>query len=233
MASDPLVLGAGGTTLAASHATGAWISETAWGLPRKPGTRAVLPGVRRRVQPSLRPALLPGRCPWHRRYPRRPRCGRRRQPDTGLAVVISNGGGGTRSSGHGGTSASAPIWAGLIALADQYAGRHLGFVNPAIYQIARSPHYHQAFHDITTGKQHRAVPAHDDHRLPAGTRLGPGHRLGQPRRPGAHPPARPLRQPLTPDPGDRCQLCSSPPQNARRARQVRFTCGRRAGQTTT
>ena len=54
-------------------------------------------------------------------------------------------------SNSGGTSASAPIWAALIALADQYAGRHLGLVNPAIYQIARSPRYHQAFHDITTG----------------------------------------------------------------------------------
>lgn len=31
LASDPLVLGVGGTSLAASHATGAWISETAWG----------------------------------------------------------------------------------------------------------------------------------------------------------------------------------------------------------
>jgi subtilase family serine protease len=53
--------------------------------------------------------------------------------------------------GSGGTSASAPIWAALIALADQYAGRHLGFVNAVIYQIARSPSYHQAFHDITLG----------------------------------------------------------------------------------
>jgi subtilase family serine protease len=33
LASDPLVLGAGGTSLTASHTTGAWISETAWGLP--------------------------------------------------------------------------------------------------------------------------------------------------------------------------------------------------------
>jgi hypothetical protein len=46
---------------------------------------------------------------------------------------------------------SAPIWAALIALADQYAGRRLGFINPAIYQIARSARYHQALHDITTG----------------------------------------------------------------------------------
>ena len=69
---------------------------------------------------------------------------------TGVAVVFSNG---TQDmvQSHGGTSASAPIWAALIALADQYAGHHLGFVNPAIYQIARSPRYHQAFHDVTTG----------------------------------------------------------------------------------
>src|SRR6266702_3959675 len=33
LASDPLVLGAGRTSLTPSHTTGAWISETAWGLP--------------------------------------------------------------------------------------------------------------------------------------------------------------------------------------------------------
>ena len=33
VASDPLVLSAGGTTLDASHTTGAWLGETAWGLP--------------------------------------------------------------------------------------------------------------------------------------------------------------------------------------------------------
>ncbi len=38
-----------------------------------------------------------------------------------------------------------------MALADQYAHHDLGFVNPAIYRIARGSSYHQAFHDITTG----------------------------------------------------------------------------------
>jgi hypothetical protein len=67
-----------------------------------------------------------------------------------MAIVLSDDGRSTvRNSG--GTSASAPIWAALIALADQYAGRHLGLVNPAIYQIARGPRYHQAFHDVTKG----------------------------------------------------------------------------------
>jgi subtilase family serine protease len=50
-----------------------------------------------------------------------------------------------------GTSAATPLWAGVIALADQEAGQHLGFVNPAIYAIARSSAYHQAFHDVVTG----------------------------------------------------------------------------------
>src|SRR5260370_120031 len=39
VASDPLVLSVGGTTLHASHTTGAYLSETAWGLPYgTPGT---------------------------------------------------------------------------------------------------------------------------------------------------------------------------------------------------
>ena len=56
-----------------------------------------------------------------------------------------------------GTSAGAPLWAGLIALADQYAGRDLGSVNPAIHAIARSAKYHAAFHDITQGDNTMAV----------------------------------------------------------------------------
>jgi len=76
---------------------------------------------------------------------------------TGVAVVFSNGTQDTVQS-HGGTSAAAPIWAALIALADQYAGRHLGFINPAIYQIARSPRYHRAFHDILAGDNTAQFP---------------------------------------------------------------------------
>ena len=68
-----------------------------------------------------------------------------------MALLFSAPGGGVVLIGAGGTSAAAPFWAGLIALADQEAGHTLGFVNPAIYRIARSPRYHQAFHDVTTG----------------------------------------------------------------------------------
>jgi subtilase family serine protease len=70
----------------------------------------------------------------------------------------------------GGTSASAPAWAALIALADQYAGRPLGFVNPAIYQIAGGPAYHAAFHDVTTGNNTVRFPP----RTITGYQAGPG-----------------------------------------------------------
>jgi subtilase family serine protease len=37
------------------------------------------------------------------------------------------------------------------AFADQYAGRHLGFVNPALYEIAMSSRHRDAFHEVTEG----------------------------------------------------------------------------------
>lgn len=46
----------------------------------------------------------------------------------------------------GGTSAVAPLWAGLIALINEHAGAPLGFVNPKLYSIGSS-----AFRDITSG----------------------------------------------------------------------------------
>jgi subtilase family serine protease len=152
LASDPLVLSAGGTSLTASHGTGAWVSETAWGLASgNPGNQggsfqASGGGF---SQLFARPAYQAG-VPGTGATRGVPDVSADASDRTGVAVVFSTGTRDTVQS-HGGTSASAPIWAALIALADQDAGRHLGFVNPAIYQIARGPHYHQAFHDITTG----------------------------------------------------------------------------------
>lgn len=55
----------------------------------------------------------------------------------------------------GGTSAGAPQWAGIFALANSARARQskapLGFANPALYTIARSPRYSADFHDITVG----------------------------------------------------------------------------------
>ncbi len=48
----------------------------------------------------------------------------------------------------GGTSASAPLWAALIARINQALGTNVGFVNPMLYQIKASA---KAYHDITLG----------------------------------------------------------------------------------
>jgi subtilase family serine protease len=67
----------------------------------------------------------------------------------GIPIGLAEGSQSGISSASG-TSASAALWAGLMALADQDARHGLGLVNPAIYRIARSPSYHKAFHDVTT-----------------------------------------------------------------------------------
>ena len=230
LASDPLVLGAGGTSLMASHPTGSWISETAWGLASgNPGNQggsfqASGGGF---SQLFARPAYQAG-VPGIGATRGVPDVSADASDRTGVAVVFSNGTGDTVQS-HGGTSASAPIWAALIALADQYAGRHLGLINPAIYQIAAAP---TTTRPSTTSprEQHRAVPAHDNRRLPGCARLGSGHRLGQPQRPGPHPPARPLRHPLNPrTPVTAVSRAPRHHENTRPPDQVGPTCRGRAG----
>jgi subtilase family serine protease len=154
-AADPLVLGAGGTTLIASLETGAYVSESAWGLPYgDPGSHFQGSGggfSRRLFRPVFQDSV--------------PNIGSHRGvPDVAadaapfIAVVTADGASGSTISGHGGTSASAPLWAGLIALADQDAGRPLGFVNAGIYRIAESSMYRTAFHDVTTGNNTVAFP---------------------------------------------------------------------------
>ncbi len=67
-------------------------------------------------------------------------------PSTALAYYVSD---------HwqliGGTSASTPLWAGIIAIANQMAGHPLGFIDPGLYKVAMSNNYNQDFHDITVG----------------------------------------------------------------------------------
>lgn len=156
-ASDPLVLAAGGTSLTASHKSGAYTSETAWGLPYgTPGSAFQASGggfSRLFARPGYQDSVAGVEAT-------------RGVPDvaadasghTGMALAISEGSGKTYIRNSGGTSASAPIWAALIALADQCAGRQLGFVNPALYRIGRSAAYHRAFHDVTQGNNTVTFP---------------------------------------------------------------------------
>jgi subtilase family serine protease len=57
---------------------------------------------------------------------------------TGLALINEVPSGPVMETAAG-TSAGAPFWAGIVALADQQAGRDLGSVNPAVYSTAYTP----------------------------------------------------------------------------------------------
>jgi len=68
-------------------------------------------------------------------------------PSSLLSVVYPAG----RWVVFGGTSAASPAWAAIIALVQQVHGGPVGFINPAIYKLAQSKLYRDAFHDITVG----------------------------------------------------------------------------------
>lgn len=71
-------------------------------------------------------------------------------PDGSSGLICGNAPCSTGWDDIGGTSASSPQWAGLIAIADQMAGRDLGYVNLAPYQIANdSTKYAADCFDVT------------------------------------------------------------------------------------
>jgi len=67
-------------------------------------------------------------------------------PDTAMAIYFNG-----IWEPIGGTSASTPFWAAIMAIANQMAGHPLGFINPALYKLAMSNKYAQDFRDITVG----------------------------------------------------------------------------------
>src|SRR6185436_19896972 len=138
---DPFITIVGGTTLTTSSA-GDWISETAW--PFSGGgisTSYTIPNWQRGI------SMLANKGSTTLRNLPDVAC----LGDDVIWLVADNGLHGV----VGGTSASAPSWAGFTALINQQAAAmgkpSVGFVNPAIYAIAQSSTYTSVFHDITTG----------------------------------------------------------------------------------
>ncbi|HEX3720013.1 MAG TPA: protease pro-enzyme activation domain-containing protein [Verrucomicrobiae bacterium] len=165
---DPYVTVVGGTTLSTSGPGGSWTSEKVWNwYLTGQGDGASSGGISTTYtipswQSSVSMAANQGSSTM------------RNLPDVALTAdnvwaVYSNG----FSGELGGTSCAAPLWAGLLALANQQGASNgqasVGFVNPSIYTIGLSGAYTGAFHDITNGNnttpssrnKFYAVPGYD------------------------------------------------------------------------
>jgi len=141
---DPYITQVGGTVLTTTGPGGAWVRETAWsysgggyfsGTPI-PGWQQ-LPGV---INASnLGSTTL------------------RNSPDVAAEANFDNPTvvNGSFVTGYGGTSFAAPRWAGFLALVNQQSLANgkgtVGFINPALYNLALSPNYSAALHDISSG----------------------------------------------------------------------------------
>jgi len=144
--SDPYTVAVGGTELVTIGSyPGTWSSETAWSgsgggksiLFAKPawqyGTNVPLDGVRDTPDVSLVA-----------------------DPYTGVYVRCASYSPPSVWWQVGGTSLSAPLWAGFIAIVDQAVGASgstggIGYANPWLYRVFRSSDYLSAFRDITSG----------------------------------------------------------------------------------
>jgi kumamolisin len=78
-------------------------------------------------------------------------------PSTGYVIRVDG-----KTMPIGGTSAVAPLWAGLIAVANAQNGKSAGFIQPAIYAAKAKG----AFNDITSGTNYNGTPV--------GFKAGPG-----------------------------------------------------------
>lgn len=167
-ASDPLVSGVGGTELHAAryclasdgcdptHAPtpGTYSDEIAWNELLSTGTEATGGGY----------SLLFDAPPYQKSAVK---YAGRAVPDVAYnaaiyhgVLVVWNG----AAYLFGGTSAGSPQWAGITAIANQLAGKRLGYLNAAFYQIRQTPpNYGPSFHDITAGDNSALeLDAHDN-----------------------------------------------------------------------
>ena len=141
-ASSPHVLACGGTRLEGSRGT--IESETVWNGGAGNGATGGgisdqfdLPAwqVHAKVPPSANPGARVGRGV--------PDVSGDADPATGYTVLADG-----QTFAVGGTSAVAPLWAGLVALLNEQLGSPAGFLNPLLYALAPDS---GALNDITVG----------------------------------------------------------------------------------
>jgi uncharacterized repeat protein (TIGR03803 family) len=141
----PFITQVGGTTLTTAGPVGAWVTEKVWNWGGGTGsgggvsTSYAIPSYQTNISMVANLGSTT----------------KRNTPDVAMTAdnvyVRADG----RDYNVGGTSCAAPLWAGFTALINQAAlsnGEPLvGFINPAVYALGKTPALTANFHDITIG----------------------------------------------------------------------------------
>ncbi|MBP0725504.1 S53 family peptidase [Bacillus sp. RG28] len=145
-ANDPYVTGVGGTHLTLSNST--YSSESIWSnKTNRTGGGGGLSKVYAMPSWQSGPGVQNSYSNGKRQVPD---VSADADPSTGYSIY---------SQGSwtvvGGTSAAAPLWAGIAALNNQYAAAtgkaNLGQANPTLYKAFNTTQLYPAYHDVTTG----------------------------------------------------------------------------------
>jgi kumamolisin len=144
VASMPEMTNVGGTTVSTDE-DGAWLAEQAWfDAPLSQGTAGGVSALFER--PDWQATLDPGRGAGMRLTPDISAVA---DPFTGVRIVFNQ-----QELVGGGTSLSAPLWAGMTAVMNQYladnGGRPVGDLNPVLYEMAEAARL-PAFRDVVLG----------------------------------------------------------------------------------
>lgn len=141
-ASSPWVLACGGTRLVSDN--GEIQSETVWNDGTNGG--ATGGGVSSHFSKPKYQAHIDVPKPWGTVNPTGrgvPDVAGVADPNTGYTILVDG-----EQGVVGGTSAVAPLWAGLVALMNEHLGKNLGWFHPTIYGTFAQ---HKVLHDITSG----------------------------------------------------------------------------------
>ena len=158
-ADDAHVISVGGTDLTTSKAAGPWASETAWvdsGGGISPDKIAI---------PSWQ--QISGVINSSNKGSTTLRNGPDVSANANFTFYTCSDQTTCLANEYGGTSFAAPMWAGLVALANQQAAANgealVGFFNPTVYAQNVTATYATDFHDITSGKSgsYSAVTGYD------------------------------------------------------------------------
>jgi kumamolisin len=140
-ASSPYVLGCGGTRLEGSGQS--ITKEVVWNEGKDSGTGGGISDVFELPSWQAGVHVPPSPNPGGRKGRGVPDVSGNADPVTGYEVLADG-----QKFIVGGTSAVAPLWAGLLAILNEKLGHPVGFVNPVLYSLTN---HDSAFHDIISG----------------------------------------------------------------------------------